>query len=515
MKNKDKKISLKMKVSLAAVLLLAAGTAVAASVQKPQNTSATTSAYKEETVQRGDVVSGISESGTVEFGTTEQTFSVAEITEVSTTDTEDSTSSESGAENTSSAASGMTAAQGMGAQGSASQGGTGGTGSTGTAAGGSAGTSGTMSSGDSFSGESTILEVEEVYVSSGQVVEAGAPVLKLTQDSIEEYREQLKEALKTAKLNVSQEKINLESKRAEAEYNYQMYLAQGETAEETYNATITSLENTVSELTEELEEADDEDEIEELEAELLIAENNLATQSLEAKQTYENALNNYKYADQLYEIDTEGLEDDLNDAKDTKKEAKANLEEFEAQIGDGIIYAENSGTVTEVAYAAGDTMVNDSAVVTYVNSDEVTMTVSVSQEDISQVAIGDAVTIGLTAYEDEEFAGEVDSIATSSTSGSSTVNYDVVIRFTGDITKVYSGMTGEVTFAGKTVGDALYISNKAVHLDGSRSWVKLLDENGEIQETDIVTGFSNGVIVEVTSGLEEGQTVLIESQVTQ
>ena len=173
---------------------------------------------------------------------------------------------------------------------------------------------------------------------------------------------------------------------AEAEYTYQMYLAEGETAEETYQATITSLENAVTQLEEELEEAledGDEETAEELEAELQIAKNNQITQSIEAKQIYENAMTNYKYAQQLYEIDTNGLEDDLNDAKEILMEAEQNLSDFQEQIGDGIVYAEYSGTVTAVSYKAGDLLVNDSAVASFTDLEDVTMTVSVSQEDIA------------------------------------------------------------------------------------------------------------------------------------
>ena len=166
-----------------------------------------------------------------------------------------------------------------------------------------------------------------------------------------------------------------------------------------------------------------------------------------------------------------------------------------------------------MAYAAGDEISNDAAIVTYTDPENVTITVSVSQDDISSVSVGEEVSISLTAYPDDIFSGTVSGIATSATAGSSTVNYDVTVLFSGDISKVYSGMTGEVTFAGKTVSDTLYISNQAVLLDGARSYVKVLEEDGSVREADVTTGYSNGKIVAVESGLEEGETVLIESQV--
>lgn len=519
----------KKNISLGILLLLAVAAAVAGLKlyrQKQKTQSQPVKTYKEEMVRRGTVLSGISENGTVEFGTSEQTFSVAEVTEVA------SASSESASTSQEVAGQGGMSGENAGAGGQNGFSVTGGTPQSGTGQM-TAGSSGSSSSSE----ETTSLEVETVYVSAGQVVEKGDKILKITEESISEYRAQLEAAAAAARLSVSQEEINVESKRAEAEYTYQLYLAKGEIAEETYNATVTSLENEVEELEEDLAESavdlaelqaeldagyDVEDDLEEeqlnyssIEANLRIAENNLSTQSLEAKQTYENDMTNYKYADQLYEIDTNGLEDDLNDARDTLEEAEENLQDFENQIGEGIVYAEYAGTVMEVAYESGDSIVNEATLVTYTDPEQVTINVSVSQEDISQVSIGDTAGITLTAYSGEEFEGEVSGISTSSSAGSSTVNYGVEVRFTGDISKVYSGMTGEVIFAGKTVEDTLYVSNRAVHQDGARSYVRVLEEDGTVRECDVKTGFSNGSIVAVESGLEEGQTVLIESQVTQ
>ena len=59
----------------------------------------------------------------------------------------------------------------------------------------------------------------------------------------------------------------------------------------------------------------------------------------------------------------------------------------------------------------------------------------------------------------------------------------------------------------------LYVSNKAIINEGTSYYVKMKDENGIIQKVQVITGFSDGINVEITSGLEEGDTVLIESQV--
>ena len=45
--------------------------------------------------------------------------------------------------------------------------------------------------------------------------------------------------------------------------------------------------------------------------------------------------------------------------------------------------------------------------------------------------------------------------------------------------------------------------------------LKEKDADGTIRMVDVETGFSDGINVEITSGLTEGETVLIESQVTE
>lgn len=262
-----KKRNKKRRILKVAVLLLFVGAVSLAAyfyLEPEGETSEYDSPYEETTVQRGSVISGVTESGTVEFGTMEQTFTVAEITEVEiSSDTSSEDTGAAGTAGSDSAASvQMTSAQtgtSMSAAGAAAMGGS------------------SAESGSSSSGTETSLEVEEVYVSPGQAVQEGDQILKLTEESILAYREQLQSAVEAAGLSVTQEEINVESKQAQADYTYEMYLAEGESAEETYNATIESLEAAVEEIEEQIEEEDDEDELEELEAELKIAQNNLQT----------------------------------------------------------------------------------------------------------------------------------------------------------------------------------------------------------------------------------------------
>lgn len=145
-------------------------------------TSETEAARKTETVQYGSVVSGITESGSVTFGELEQVFSLAAIMEVSAGSEESS----SGAESAVSGDMGVMMGAGSETEAMAMMGA-------------GAGISGGSSSGSSDPDTGDVsLEVAEVYVASGQVVESGDPVLQISEDSIAEYRSEMEAAVATA-----------------------------------------------------------------------------------------------------------------------------------------------------------------------------------------------------------------------------------------------------------------------------------------------------------------------------
>ena len=472
-----KKKKLWLVTGVAAAAVLAAGTVTFA--YQSGSDSEEQAVYKEVTVEKGNLTAGVTESGSVTIGTLDQTLDFSEDSSSASTQNNSSAQNSAGENATSSTSTAST------------------------------------------------LEVETVYVTAGQTVAEGDPILK-----------DLEEAVTEAKTAVSEAGLSAEKQKVSASYSYNLSTAEGSVAQETYKAAIKQLQEAVDDAQEAVDTSaslinyyqeqidagvdlsasltEEQKNYDKLYTKLVAAKNNYTTKSIEAEKTLKEAELSAKNASSQYSVDVSGADNDITDAKDTLSDAEEALEAFEAAIGDdGTIYAEYTGTITDLSYEAGDTISSGATVATFSNADAVTITVSVSEEDITNIAVGDVVEIELSAYEDQTFAGEVDSIDTSSSSGSSTVSYNVTAAFAGDITGIYTDMTGNVTFISRQVTDVLYVSNKAVQFDGTTSYVKVKDADGTIRMVDVETGFSDGVNVEITSGLTEGETVLIESQVTE
>lgn len=445
--------------------------------------------YKEVTVEKGNLTVGVTESGSVTIGTLEQELSIESTSSSLTSNTQ-------------------SAGQGM------------------------AGATANTSSGSS----SEALEVEEVYVSVGQQVAQGDPLMKLSEDSVESYRDSLEEAVTEASASVSEATLASEQQKLEAGYTYNLSVAEGSVAEANYQATLKELEENLEEAQEAFDESaalinyyqeqidagvdlseslsKEQENYNKLYTRLLSAQNSYTTKSIEAEATYEKAQLSSENATSQYNVDVSGADNEVKTAQETLAEAKEALEAFDACVGeDGILYAEYAGTIMAINYEVGDTISSDTSIVSFANAEEVTMSVSVSEEDIANIAVGDVVNIELTAYEDVLYEGEVLGIDTSASSGSSTVSYEVTVAFTGDVSGIYTDMTGNVTFIEKQVEDVLYVSNKAIIGEGTASYVKVKDADGTIRKVEVETGFSDGVNVEIISGVTEGETVLIESQV--
>lgn len=244
------------------------------------------------------------------------------------------------------------------------------------------------------------------------------------------------------------------------------------------------------------------------------AKSELVTGKITAKKTYDEAMLNYKNAKEIYDIAMDGIDDEVDDAKEQVKEAKKTLAAYEKMVKNGVITSDYAGTILSLGYAEGDTLNTSTAIASFADADAVTVTVSVSQEDVSTIAIGDVVNIVFSAYEEETYSGVVSAIDTAETSdNSSMIDYDVTVKVTGDVFKIYQGMTSNVTFITKELKNVVYVSNKAIQTEGTKSYVKKKEGN-TIVKKEVVTGFSNGSSVEIQSGLEEGDVVLIESQVS-
>ena len=243
---------------------------------------------------------------------------------------------------------------------------------------------------------------------------------------------------------------------------------------------------------------------------------NLESEQLSAQQTLETDQYYSSVASEWYSIQTTSLDNDKQNAYSSYESAVNKLEEFNSYIVGNDVIAEYSGVVTEVPLSAGDGVTRNTSLVTLYDASDVTMEITVSEDDYESIDQDGEVNISYTAYPDTIYSGTISEVSDAEyDSDSGEVYYTLTVTVQGDVSGLYEGMTGDVTCVTKETKEVTYVSNRAIFRDGTRSYVKVRDENGNIIEKDVTTGFSDGVNVEIIEGLSQGDTVLIESKVSE
>jgi len=432
------------------------------------------------------------------------------------------------------------------------------------------------------------LKIEEIYAASGQRVTEGEELLKFTEDSVEAVRALLQNAVveaqadyaeaestyelslleaqtdydtqkisasyaasirntsgtsvtnKVASLQVQLEQkqanaASLQEKLTEAQEDYQDALETYEAAKEGYEGAGT--DNTVNFMTIQngylsarskyqqaksaLTQAEDalsenESAITDLQNQLAAAQAKQKIDKLDTEETYQEAVITGQNAQTTYNAAVEDLKETLQEAEETKEKREEQLQAFEDFVGsDGILYATEDGVITEVSYEAGDRLTTTGALFSYATSDDMRISVDVTQEDIVDLQVGDAVDITFTAYPEDSYTGSILSINTTATSDySNTVSYTVEISVEGALEKLYGGMTADVIFVTEEKEDILYVSRKAIVEENGKTYVYRKTALGGRELAEVETGITNGVDIEILSGLEEGDTIYLASKVS-
>lgn len=446
---------------------------------------------KEVTVQCGNVTAGVTESAAVNVESLAQTYDLT----LTSTSVSASVESSSGGSSRGGGMSGMPGG-GMGSM--------------------PGGMSSIGSTSVSTQSESSAvaLIVDEVRITEGQTVKKGDVLMTITQESIDEARAALTEAVQDAELALKQAQIEESETRLSAQYDYDTRMTEGQNALSVYNAAMNEIAQNISDLETQIAECTDSRQLASLESQLASAKSSRTADELAAKQTYEEALMYYENAQDLYDVSVNNVGSASEEAEEAVEAAQADLNAFEAYISDGSIRAEYSGTVTGVGYSSGDTLNAETAIASFADAESITVTVNVTEDDIAAVHLEDTVDVSFLSYPDEMFSGYVSGIGSSSSSGNSqTVSYPVTVVITEVPETLLSGMTANVTFITKQVQDVLYVSNKAVITEGADSYVLRKTDTGSEEKVRVQLGFSNGSIAEI-EGVSEGDTLLIKGKVS-
>ncbi|MDU8688479.1 efflux RND transporter periplasmic adaptor subunit [Faecalibacterium wellingii] len=214
----------------------------------------------------------------------------------------------------------------------------------------------------------------------------------------------------------------------------------------------------------------------------------------------------------------------VQSAADSLLNAQLSMSDTEKQMENYTITSPISGTVIQKNVKAGDTVGTDTAssetLCTIYDLSYLEMTLNVDELEILSIKEGQTVTITADAISDRTFTGVVTSVSAAGTTTGGTTTYPVTIRIddTGDL---LPGMNATAEIEVSSAENALTIPNGAVvrgnYVLVTRDSPSAVNAVQDMTAPDgyvyvkITTGTSDNDSIEVTGGLQEGDTIAYDA----
>lgn len=224
----------------------------------------------------------------------------------------------------------------------------------------------------------------------------------------------------------------------------------------------------------------------------------------------------------LAAIGGESAENSLADAALAVQNAQLSLQSAQEALDSYTITSPISGTVIEKNLKTGDQLNggDSGAMAVIYDLSQLELQMDVSELDIGQIQPGQTVEITAEALPGQTFTGVVEKVSVNGTTTDGFTTYPVTILLSeyGDLNP---GMNVSAHIIVERSENALCVPAEAVNSDGTvlvagegafaEDGVTIADPS-KIESRPVTLGRGNQDFVEITSGLEEGETVLLPIQ---
>src|SRR5437016_5081370 len=192
-------------------------------------------------------------------------------------------------------------------------------------------------------------------------------------------------------------------------------------------------------------------------------------------------------------------------------QAQQHLATLDAQLGHATIRAPITGIVTHQFQYQGEFAAAGGKLVTIADISEVIVKAPFADTVAADLKVGDPAAVLPTDTSSEEMKGRITLLSRSSDPTNRTV--EVWVTLANGAGKLRANGAAQVTISAKSKADAVVVPASAVTLDASNSsegTVMVVDAQNVARETKVTIGIRTTDKMEIASGLQGGETVVIE-----
>lgn len=249
---------------------------------------------------------------------------------------------------------------------------------------------------------------------------------------------------------------------------------------------------------------------------VILEDTQMQAQVTQAKERLDNAALKYQRTSRLTQIGGASQEA-LDNASMEYNIAKANYDEVMSKLDDTVIVSPMTGSVIGKPLSAGELVAqgvnNPTVILTVADMSKMQIEANVDQTDIGKIVLGQKVSFTVDAYPDKQFQGTVSTISRKATVSQNVTYYPVTIDVTDSENLLYPGMVARVSITVSENKGVLTLPLAAIRSDKTGKYVIVVGPNGQRQNVPVKTGNTGDDRVEIISGVNEGDKVVV-SQVT-
>jgi HlyD family secretion protein len=207
---------------------------------------------------------------------------------------------------------------------------------------------------------------------------------------------------------------------------------------------------------------------------------------------------------------------DLQRKELERQQNQAATASIRARIADNNIVAPFNAVVLNIDVAPGDGVPREGKLLTIGDPTQEMVQFDLMTLDAGKVSVNMPVRIGIIGPNPQKYEGRVISIAPQAVSGDSNNNsgqasVQAVARLTQPSGVLIPGSSVSVEIILKQQKDALSVPIGTVQSDEGTPYVWVVDADGKAQKRTVSTGLETLDAIEITSGLEETDQIIVNS----
>ncbi len=197
--------------------------------------------------------------------------------------------------------------------------------------------------------------------------------------------------------------------------------------------------------------------------------------------------------------------------------ARQSLANAQRELDEATIVAPFDGLVAQVLVKEGDNIPSPSMVpqtiIHLIDPDYMELVVEVDEIDIPLVELGQKAVINVDALRDITFEGEVTAVYPVPKEEGGVVLYDVRLSLEDHGNSgVRVGLSASVDIVMEHHADVLLVPSRAIRTNDQGKTIVKVMSGKEVVEREVVVGLDDSLRAEITSGLQEGETVVFETR---